>query len=1057
MLHLAVQCAEPPVVEYVLAMSPPQTSDINTRDADGNTALHIASSLGRLSVIKLLLDRPNINESTTNFQAKTPLDLARNADVFQLLQLSRSLFIEKTTKRIQHLVQSADYATLEDVLADSHVRQVVDINAPELATEAQTLESGGTLLHEATRNKDTQLIQILLLNGADPFRRDRRGKLPQEITKDDHTKLILKKSPAAAAAQRGVQEKAILGAGEGPPENALSSNEAREMKGYLKKWTNYTTGYKLRWFVLEDGVLSYYKHQDDAGSACRGAINMKIASLHMDSKDKLAFEIHGKSSVCYHLRANHEVEAKRWFWSLNNAIQWAKDEARDEKKRQQKEDEALRQAFDRQSIADTATLAPTTTDRHNSITETLSGNGSRRIPSHHTFGTDADFEDEEDDYADDDSVKPVNKDAFDITAQSAKLQLDLLASVSTSLQQERISNPSLALSHPAVENALTSYNTAVGNLSALLADLLRLAKDNDAYWQHRIDRESHIRKLWEESMARVAAEHEELETRIGESEDKRRRTKRALRDALEGQASNPASRARSRRGTTATQNSNKLAAAVSSISLAADGTAVAPPPGGRQTLADLTNQDLSDDDSDMDEQFFDAVDAGEVQVVGQMPVSSTPQTTTQPEQTSAPTDDNSSTALQKSYKGYEDPVRTKLPIDADNRPKVSLWGILKNMIGKDMTKMTLPVSFNEPTSLLYRVAEDMQYTELLDNAAERSDSAERMVYVAAFAASEYASTIGRVAKPFNPLLGETFEYVRPDKAFRFFIEQVSHHPPIGAAYAEGAKWEYYGESSVKSKFYGKSFEINPLGTWFMRLKPANGPEELYTWKKITSSVVGIITGNPSIDNYGVMEVKNHTTNETAILDFKQRGWKASSAFLVAGKVLDASGVPKWSIGGRWNDKIYARSTPGYEDENLGTSSKSQESNQAILVWQAGARPEGIPFNLTPFAITFNALPSRLQPLLAPTDSRFRPDQRAMEEGKYDLASDEKNRVEEKQRARRREREEQGLQFEPRWFSLEKHDVTGEEYWKFGGEYWGVRDKVARGESEWKDVGLEEIY
>jgi hypothetical protein len=44
-----------------------------------------------------------------------------------------------------------------------------------------------------------------------------------------------------------------------------------------------------------------------------------------------------------------------------------------------------------------------------------------------------------------------------------------------------------------------------------------------------------------------------------------------------------------------------------------------------------------------------------------------------------------------------------------------------------------------------------------------------MIYVAAFAASEYASTIGRVAKPFNPLLGETFEYVRPDKNYRFFM------------------------------------------------------------------------------------------------------------------------------------------------------------------------------------------------------------------------------------------------------------------------------------------------
>lgn len=118
-------------------------------------------------------------------------------------------------------------------------------------------------------------------------------------------------------------------------------------------------------------------------------------------------------------------------------------------------------------------------------------------------------------------------------------------------------------------------------------------------------------------------------------------------------------------------------------------------------------------------------------------------------------------------------------------------GVLKSMIGKDMTKMTLPVSFNEPTSLLNRVAEDMEYTSLLDMAAERDDSAERMVYVAAFAASEYASTIGRVAKPFNPLLGETYEYVRPDRGYRFFIEQVSHHPPVGAAYAESAKWAYF--------------------------------------------------------------------------------------------------------------------------------------------------------------------------------------------------------------------------------------------------------------------------
>jgi hypothetical protein len=43
----------------------------------------------------------------------------------------------------------------------------------------------------------------------------------------------------------------------------------------------------------------------------------------------------------------------------------------------------------------------------------------------------------------------------------------------------------------------------------------------------------------------------------------------------------------------------------------------------------------------------------------------------------------------------------------------------------------------------------MEYADLLEVAADRIDSTERMIYVAAFAASEYASTIGRVAKPFN--------------------------------------------------------------------------------------------------------------------------------------------------------------------------------------------------------------------------------------------------------------------------------------------------------------------
>ena len=78
----------------------------------------------------------------------------------------------------------------------------------------------------------------------------------------------------------------------------------------------------------------------------------------------------------------------------------------------------------------------------------------------------------------------------------------------------------------------------------------------------------------------------------------------------------------------------------------------------------------------------------------------------------------------------------------------------------------------------------------------------------------------------------------------------------------------------------------------------------------------------------------------------------------------------------------------------------------------------------------------------------------MEDGQYDLAASEKNRVEEKQRAKRRERETKGEEFVPRWFSKGKCSITGEEYWISNGEYWRTREGVGKSEG-WENV--EDIF
>lgn len=75
--------------------------------------------------------------------------------------------------------------------------------------------------------------------------------------------------------------------------------------------------------------------------------------------------------------------------------------------------------------------------------------------------------------------------------------------------------------------------------------------------------------------------------------------------------------------------------------------------------------------------------------------------------------------------------------------------------------------------MLQRLSEDLEYYELLDKAAKSHSSLEQMCYVAAFTVSSYSTTVHRTGKPFNPLLGETFELDRHRECgYRSLCEQV---------------------------------------------------------------------------------------------------------------------------------------------------------------------------------------------------------------------------------------------------------------------------------------------
>ena len=122
----------------------------------------------------------------------------------------------------------------------------------------------------------------------------------------------------------------------------------------------------------------------------------------------------------------------------------------------------------------------------------------------------------------------------------------------------------------------------------------------------------------------------------------------------------------------------------------------------------------------------------------------------------------------------------------------------------------------------------MNYAYLLRTAASMNEAEMRMEWVATFAVSALASNFERMGKPFNPMLGETYELERPD--FRILCEQVGHHPPVTAYHATdtdgGKDFVFRGSMYPKVKFWGKSVEFQPKGVCTVALPQWN---EEYTW------------------------------------------------------------------------------------------------------------------------------------------------------------------------------------------------------------------------------------
>lgn len=391
-----------------------------------------------------------------------------------------------------------------------------------------------------------------------------------------------------------------------------------------------------------------------------------------------------------------------------------------------------------------------------------------------------------------------------------------------------------------------------------------------------------------------------------------------------------------------------------------------------------------------------------------------------------------------------DPVIRRTIVSPPAMSPPSIIGHLRKNVGKDLSSISMPVSSNEPISLLQRVSETLEYSTLLDDAAKASKSSnERLIYMSAFAISNLSSARVKersIRKPFNPMLGETFELVREDKGFRFVAEKVSHRPVRMAFQAESEAWTLTQSPMPTQKFWGKSAELVTEGKFRVSL---HSPNEHFSWTSPTSFLRNIIAGEKYVEPVGTMTVVNETTGEKATVTFKSKGMFSGRSEDVDVQTFDAYGdeLPL-GLTGRWTSSL-AMTQNGHTK-----SSEPPIWTVEELVPDAAKR-----YGFTKFAASLNEITALERENLPPTDSRLRPDQRAAEDGDLDRAENLKLQLEEAQRTRRKVMEEEGIVWTPQWFEKVEGGDIGEEVWvaRTGKDSYWERRK----ENKWD--GIERVF
>lgn len=370
----------------------------------------------------------------------------------------------------------------------------------------------------------------------------------------------------------------------------------------------------------------------------------------------------------------------------------------------------------------------------------------------------------------------------------------------------------------------------------------------------------------------------------------------------------------------------------------------------------------------------------------------------------------------------------------DEKPKSILMSMIRQLkTGMDLSKVTLPTFILEPRSFLEKCSDFMLHGKIIQSIQTESDPTQRFLLVCRWYLAGWHFKPPGVKKPYNPILGEVFQCKwdwGSDQGNTIYVaEQVSHHPPVSAFHFVNRKsgWQLHAVMQPKSKFLGNSAASIMDGHGVLEVL---GLGEEYEFTFPSYYVRGLLIGVMRMEISGDVTITCKKTGLTTTLTFANKGFFKGENNSVSGKVTriaDKAEVAK--ISGRW-DKVLKVKKGGAESVLLDVEAEKTKTYCPLSI-----EPED-------------------QQRYFESRRVWTGVTKGIKTANQDMATEHKTRLEDGQRAGKKERDTEGSTWVPRLFEqTNPADITA---WRFKLQNRNAYDPAKATEEEAFEAAIKEL-